>query len=46
MGSGQSADRTLGWDWKVGKKGERKLRVYQWNGTRYAQVLVNAVPAQ
>jgi hypothetical protein len=46
MGSGQSADRTLGWDWKVDKKGERKLRVYQWNGTRYAQVLANAVPAQ
>lgn len=45
-GSGQSADRTLGWDWKVGKKGERHLRVYQWNGVRYAQVLFNDVPAQ
>ena len=46
VGRGQSADRTLGWDWKVGKKGERRLRVYQWNGTRYAQVLANAIPAQ
>jgi hypothetical protein len=45
-GSGQSADRTLGWDWKVGKKGQRRLRVYQWNGTRYAQVLSNDIPAQ
>ena len=44
-GRGQSADRTLGWDWKVGKKGQRRLRVYQWNGTRYAQVLYNNVPA-
>ena len=45
-GRGQSADRTLGWDWKVGKKGERHLRVYQWTGVRYAQVLFNDVPAQ
>jgi hypothetical protein len=45
-GSGQSADRTLGWDWKVGKKGERHLRVYQWNGVRYAQVLFNDISAQ
>ena len=45
-GRGQSADRTLGWDWKVGEKGERHLRVYQWNGTRYAQVLFNDIKAQ
>ena len=44
-GRGQSADRTLGWDWKVEKNGARHFRVYQWNGARYAQVLVNQVPA-
>jgi hypothetical protein len=44
-GRGQSADRTLGWDWKVEKDGSRKLRVFQWNGRSYAQVLTNDVPA-
>jgi hypothetical protein len=44
-GRGQSADKTLGWDWKVEKSGARKFRVYQWNGTGYAQVLTNDVPA-
>jgi hypothetical protein len=44
-GRGESADKTLGWDWKVEKSGARKFRVYQWNGARYAQVLVNDVPA-
>ena len=45
IGRGQSADKTLGWDWKVDKAGGRKFRVYQWNGARYAQVLFNDVPA-
>ena len=45
-GRGQSADKTLGWDWKVEKTGVRKFRVYQWNGARYAQALVNDVPAE
>ena len=44
-GRGQSADRTLGWDWKVDKKGARTFRVYLWNGVRYAQVLYNEIPA-
>ncbi len=44
-GRGQSADKTLGWDWKVEKSGMRRFRVYQWNGTRYAEVLHNDVPA-
>ena len=44
-GRGQSADKTLGWDWKVGKNGERVFRVYQWKGGAYAQVLYNDVPA-
>ena len=44
-GRGESADKTLGWDWKVDSKGARKLRVYQWAGDHYAQVLFNDVPA-
>ena len=45
-GRGQSADKTLGWDWKVEKNGARHFRVFQWNGVRYAQVLYNDVPAR
>ena len=45
-GRGQSADSTLGWDWKVDKDGARKFRVFQWTGARYAQVLYNDVPAR
>lgn len=44
-GRGQSADKTLGWDWKVEKNGTRKFRVFQWNGNRYAQVLFNDIKA-
>lgn len=44
-GRGQSGDKTLGWDWKVDAKGGRILRVYMWDGRRYAQVLYNDVPA-
>jgi len=44
-GRGQSADMTLGWDWKVEKSGTRRFRLYQWNGNRYAEVLHNDVPA-
>ena len=43
-GRGQSADRTLGWDWKVEKDGARRFRVFMWNGLRYAQALYNDVP--
>jgi hypothetical protein len=45
-GDGQSADKTLGWDWRVDKSGRRHLRVYLWNGRRYAPVLTNDVPAE
>jgi hypothetical protein len=45
-GRGQSADKTLGWDWKVEKNGARHFRVFQWNGMRYGQVLYNDVPAR
>ncbi|HEY7006046.1 MAG TPA: hypothetical protein VH392_06125 [Sphingomicrobium sp.] len=44
-GRGESADKTLGWDWKVEKDGSRHFRVFQWTGLRYAQVLFNDVPA-
>jgi hypothetical protein len=42
-GRGQSADKTLGWDWKVEKDGARHFRVFQWNGQRYEQVLYNHI---
>ncbi len=42
-GRGQSADRTLGWDWKVEKNGTRKFRLYQWDGRAYSQVLFNDI---
>jgi hypothetical protein len=43
-GRGQSADKTLGWDWKVDKQGGRALRVFLWTGSHYAQVLHNQIP--
>ena len=44
-GRGESADKTVGWDWKVEKNGARRFRVFMWNGVRYEQMLYNAVPA-
>lgn len=44
-GRGQSADGTLGWDWKVTAAGERTFRVYLWNGKRFAQVIHTVTPA-
>jgi hypothetical protein len=41
-GRGESADKTLGWDWKVEKNGTHRLRVFLWNGRRYATVLSDA----
>ena len=43
-GRGESADKTLGWDWKVDKKGGRSFRTYLWNGTHYEQVLFDTAP--
>ena len=45
-GQGQSADKTLGWDWKVEKNGDHHFRVFLWNGARYSQVVHNAIPAK
>ena len=42
-GLGYSADRTLGWDWKVGTKGDRRFRVFLWNGARYEQILYQEI---
>jgi hypothetical protein len=44
-GRGESADKTLGWDWKVERTGARHFRLFLWDGTRYRQVLYNNVPA-
>ena len=38
-GRGQSADGTLGWDWRVNAKGTRRFRVFQWTGRSYVQVI-------
>jgi hypothetical protein len=45
-GRGESADKTLGWDWKVEKDGTQKFRVFLWNGRKYDQVLSRAQPPQ
>ena len=45
-GRGQSADRTLGWDWRVDKKGSRAFRVYLWTGSHYAQVLYDNIKGE
>jgi hypothetical protein len=44
-GRGESADKTLGWDWKVTPKGQRTLRVFLWQGGRYAEVINKVDPA-
>ena len=45
-GRGESADKTLGWDWKVEKDGSHRLRVFLWNGRKYEPVVTNLVQAQ
>ena len=44
-GRGESADKTLGWDWKVEKDGSRHFRLFLWNGRRYRQVVDQNIPA-
>jgi hypothetical protein len=44
-GRGESADGTLGWDWKVTASGARTFRVFLWTGGRYAQVIHATDPA-
>ena len=45
IGRGESADKSLGWDWRVEKDGRHRFRVFLWNGRSYGQVLVNNIPA-
>jgi hypothetical protein len=45
-GRGQSADRTLGWDWKVDARGNRRFRLFQWDGRHYALVMNRQYPAR
>ena len=45
-GRGESADKTLGWDWKVEKNGAHHFRVYLWNGRGYDEALVVRVAGQ
>lgn len=45
-GRGESADKTLGWDWKVAKSGEHHFRVYLWNGRGYDEALALHVAGQ
>ena len=42
-GTGQSADRTLAWDWKVDSKGVRHFRTFLWNGRDYTAALDQVV---
>lgn len=39
FGSGQSGDQTFGWDWRVGQKDLRHIRVFLWTGRRYEVAL-------
>lgn len=39
FGRGHSADRTLGWEWRVGPNGVRNFRTYLWTGRRYTLAL-------
>ena len=44
-GRGESADKTLGWDWEVTPSGARTLRVFQWTKGRYVEVIHALDPA-
>ncbi|HVF37984.1 MAG TPA: hypothetical protein VNA29_08610 [Sphingomicrobium sp.] len=39
FGRGHSADKTLGWDWRVRANGGRQFRAYLWNGRGYVIAL-------
>jgi hypothetical protein len=44
-GRGESADKTIGWDWKVAPSGARTFRVFLWTGRRYTEVIHAIDPA-
>ena len=35
FGRGHSADKTLGWDWRIGPNGSRRFRTFLWTGRGY-----------
>lgn len=43
--SQHSKDQTLAWLVNLGPRGQRRLRVYQWNGSRYQMVIEDKVAA-
>ncbi|MBA3510803.1 hypothetical protein [Sphingomonas sp.] len=43
FGRGHSADRTLGWDWRVGPSGVRRFRTYLWTGRAYTLALSQTI---
>ena len=43
--SQHSKDQSLAWLINLGPRGERRLRVYQWNGARYQMVIEDKVAA-
>ncbi|MEO6579583.1 MAG: hypothetical protein ABIN83_00340 [Sphingomicrobium sp.] len=43
--SQHSKDQTLAWLVNVGPRGQRRMRVYQWNGTRYQMVIEDKIAA-
>ena len=45
-GRGESADRTLGWDWRVDTRGKRRFRLFEWTGRHYTEVLNRQTPAR
>ena len=46
FGRGLSADRTLGWDWRVGPNGSRRFRTFLWTGRGYALAVNQTIGAR
>ena len=46
FGRGISADRTLGWDWRVGPNGSRRFRTFLWNGRSYVLAVEQTIGAR
>ena len=46
IGRGESGDRTLGWDWKVGPNNVRGFRLFQWTGRGYRKVIDQHITAE
>ena len=43
FGRGVSADKTLGWDWRIGSNGGRQFRAFLWNGRGYDVALKQTI---